>query len=385
MKQIPTSTINRSIEIPLRIFGIWPGLPYISFCRLFWTITVVAVQSFQYRYLITHFYTVDFSDLMDGLSATLGYSQFFSKLIIFWLKQRTFVKILAMMAMDWKKISSDDFSTRVTISKAILSHNFTNFVFGTYSIAITLYCASIFMSNLEATDISTRPLILKMDFPFNSDTRFVYGLVLVIQFFCTVLYGSAAVMLNALLIVLVLHLAGQLEILDKWLSDIISKDNEYRLSVKTIRKIIEKHQNIIIFSKNIKNLYSDIALILFMSDTLIICSIDFLLVRSIGNPDSATILMKFVGFYAAVTSEVFMFCFAGEYLSAKSRAIGDAAYNSQWYQCRFQDSRIILFLIMRSQNQLTITIGKFMDLSFERFLNIMKASASYVSVMLAMY
>ncbi|XP_071643537.1 odorant receptor 4-like isoform X2 [Temnothorax longispinosus] len=305
MKQIPTSTINRSIEIPLRIFGIWPGLPYISFCRLFWTITVVAVQSFQYRYLITHFYTVDFSDLMDGLSATLGYSQFFSKLIIFWLKQR--------------------------------------------------------------------------------DTRFVYGLVLVIQFFCTVLYGSAAVMLNALLIVLVLHLAGQLEILDKWLSDIISKDNEYRLSVKTIRKIIEKHQNIIIFSKNIKNLYSDIALILFMSDTLIICSIDFLLVRSIGNPDSATILMKFVGFYAAVTSEVFMFCFAGEYLSAKSRAIGDAAYNSQWYQCRFQDSRIILFLIMRSQNQLTITIGKFMDLSFERFLNIMKASASYVSVMLAMY
>ncbi|XP_018364802.1 PREDICTED: odorant receptor 22c-like [Trachymyrmex cornetzi] len=94
--------------------------------------------------------------------------------------------------------------------------------------------------------------------------------------------------------------------------------------------------------------------------------------------------MKSLGFYLIMNFEVFMFCFAGEYLSSKSRAIGDAAYDSRWYQCRFQDSWIILFLIMRSQNQLTITVGKFMDLSLERYVSIIKASASYVSVMLAL-
>lgn len=112
-----------------------------------------------------------------------------------------------MMAMDWKKNSSADFSARVRTNKAILSQNFAKTVFGIFSIAITLYTASVFTfdtSNLEETDISMRPLILKMDFPFNNNnTRFVYGLVLVTQFFCTVLCGCTVVMLNVLLVVLV--------------------------------------------------------------------------------------------------------------------------------------------------------------------------------------
>ncbi|XP_025073193.1 odorant receptor 67c-like [Pogonomyrmex barbatus] len=146
-----------------------------------------------------------------------------------------------------------------------------------------------------------------------------------------------------------------------------------------IRKIIKKHQNIIIFSKSIENLYSHIALVLFLSDTLIICGLGFILVTSIGKSNATTIIIKSLGFYLIMNFEVFMFCFAGEYLSVKvsingasnyNKEIGDAAYDSHWYQCKIQDSRIILFLIMRSQNQLTITVGKFMDLSFERFISV---------------
>lgn len=47
--------------------------------------------------------------------------------------------------------------------------------------------------------------------------------------------------------------------------------------------------------------------------------------------------------------------------------MGDAAYDSLWYESDSRDSRIILLLLMRSQNQLTITIGKVMNLSLERF------------------
>ncbi|KAL6254501.1 hypothetical protein P5V15_014554 [Pogonomyrmex californicus] len=388
MEQTPTSTINRFVEIPLRIFGIWPGSPYIAFYRLFWTIVLAVAQFFQYRYFVTHLRTIDLADLMDSLSATLGFSQFVSKLVIFWLNQRTFEKILAMMAMDWKKNSNADFNMRVIISKAVLSHNFSNFVFGAFSIAITLYSITVLTfdtNNIEKVDISMRPLILKMDFPFNNDTRFVYGLILILQFLCVVICGSAVVTVNTLLIILVLHLSGQIEILRKWLTEIFSRENEYRPSLIMIRKIIKKHQNIIIFSKSIENLYSHIALILFLSDTLIICGLGFILVTSIGKSNATTIIIKSLGFYLIMNFEVFMFCFAGEYLSVKSKEIGDAAYDSHWYQCKIQDSRIILFLIMRSQNQLTITVGKFMDLSFERFISIIKASASYMSVMLALY
>jgi hypothetical protein len=88
MEQTPTTTINRAVEIPLRIFGIWPGSPYIAFYRLFWAIVFVAAQTFQYRYIITNLYTDDFPDLMDGLSASLSFSQFFFKIVMFWLNQR---------------------------------------------------------------------------------------------------------------------------------------------------------------------------------------------------------------------------------------------------------------------------------------------------------
>lgn len=88
MEQTPTSSINRTVEISLRIFGIWPGSPHIPFYRLFWTITLVVAQTFQYRYVIKQLDAVEISDLMDGLSATLSFSQFLSKLTIFWLNQR---------------------------------------------------------------------------------------------------------------------------------------------------------------------------------------------------------------------------------------------------------------------------------------------------------
>lgn len=84
----------------------------------------------------------------------------------------------------------------------------------------------------------------------------------------------------------ILHLTGQIEILNKWLTEIISKENKYRLNLKMIRKIIEKHQDIIAFSKNIETLYSDIALILIVSDTLIICCIGFVLV-TVSNHDES--------------------------------------------------------------------------------------------------
>ncbi|XP_043681049.1 uncharacterized protein LOC122635189 isoform X2 [Vespula pensylvanica] len=67
------------------------------------------------------------------------------------------------------------------------------------------------------------------------------------------------------------------------------------------------------------------------------------------------------------------------------KAIGEAAYTCTWYELRPNESRYFLLLILRSQKRLTITIGKFMDLSLECFASILKASASYVSVLYAMY
>ncbi|XP_014480017.1 PREDICTED: uncharacterized protein LOC106747184 [Dinoponera quadriceps] len=106
---------------------------------------------------------------------------------------------------------------------------------------------------------------------------------------------------------------------------------------------------------------------------------------SLNEPNAAAILVKCIMFYISMNFEVFLYCYAGEYLSAKSKLIGDAAYDSLWYNVAAKNRRIVLFVVLRSQKRLTITCGKVMDLTLERFTSVMKASASYISVLLAMY
>ncbi|EFN80192.1 Odorant receptor 2a, partial [Harpegnathos saltator] len=89
----------------------------------------------------------------------------------------------------------------------------------------------------------------------------------------------------------------------------------------------------------------------------------------LGTDDGIRMLVKTSFFYVAMTMESFIFCFAGEYLSNKSKTVGDAAYESLWYVLKPRDCRILLLMIMRSQRRLTITAGKFMDLSLQGFAN----------------
>ncbi|KAL2731699.1 odorant receptor 63a-like isoform X2 [Vespula maculifrons] len=106
---------------------------------------------------------------------------------------------------------------------------------------------------------------------------------------------------------------------------------------------------------------------------------------SFDSDQGTVILAKTLPYYTVVNLEAFVLCFAGEYLTSKGKAIGEAAYTCTWYELRPNESRYFLLLILRSQKRLTITIGKFMDLSLECFASILKASASYVSVLYAMY
>lgn len=80
---IPTNTVCLSVELGLRLIGMWPGT---SVLRRFLYISVMAVfQVFQYRYLIAHFSFFseqDLSLLMDALSTTMAYSLLFFKLVV---------------------------------------------------------------------------------------------------------------------------------------------------------------------------------------------------------------------------------------------------------------------------------------------------------------
>lgn len=73
-----------------------------------------------------------------------------------------------------------------------------------------------------------------------------------------------------------------MDILRCWLNELVPRGNEERSeSVNvTTSKIIRKHQRIISFSEYIEDLYTYIALMQFTSNTVLICSLGFLIVTA---------------------------------------------------------------------------------------------------------
>ncbi|EZA57532.1 ObirOr5-V3 [Ooceraea biroi] len=382
---IRKSTINRTTEIMFTLFGIWPGTSCIQIRRIFWFITIIIVQFLHYRYLLTHFYSDDLFNLMDCLSSFLAYAKVMTKFIVFWFNQRKFIETLAMMAEDWNDCPNNEISMQETICKAKLSDRIANAIIILHTLSVVTYGTRIILADVDITDsTSIPPYIHKVELPFDVNTQRAYKMVLITQFTYLIMCSWAAGAVNALLLTLILHIGGQVDILRCLLTDLVSKEDGRKRTIVTTGEIIRKHQKIINFSQNVENLYTYIALLQFASNTIIICSLGFLIVCAIGTPDATQQIIRSVLFYIITNLEAFIFCFAGEYLNNKSKAIGVAAYNSAWYNLKPEDGRILSFIILRSQKQLTLTVGKMMDLSLEYFASIMSASGSYLSVMLAM-
>jgi len=81
-----------------------------------------------------------------------------------------------------------------------------------------------------------------------------------------------------------------------WLMQLVPRRNEdkHKSVAATISKIIQKHQKIISFSRNIELLYSYIALLQFVSNTIMICFIGFVIVTVSNTIKYKTIIILLI-------------------------------------------------------------------------------------------
>jgi len=82
------TSISTSVEIGLRLIGIWPSLPYGTIIWFAYMMSLVFALYFQYAYIFGRFDVNDILNLIDALSITLAYSLGFLKLISLWSNRR---------------------------------------------------------------------------------------------------------------------------------------------------------------------------------------------------------------------------------------------------------------------------------------------------------
>ncbi|KAL0120385.1 hypothetical protein PUN28_008214 [Cardiocondyla obscurior] len=280
-----TNTVCAPIKFGLRVIGIWPE-SYNFLYRIFWTISLGLAQIFQFKYIIICIKTANFLDLVDSISTTLPYSLLCLKLIILWYNQGLFNNILTSMSRDWESWIGDTVTfnmrtmrtMRIMMNKTILSYRCSLLIIGVYSIAVVVYVSVIINYNNNDNDRKENQLFLKMEFPFFYDFFPVYEVVMFVQFIQLLSNASIIGMLDALILTLIFHVSGQIDIMCQGLDDFFSKDFKHKSYKNMKSAIICRHQNIITFSNNIESLFSYIALMQFLTNTLVICCIAFMIV-----------------------------------------------------------------------------------------------------------
>ncbi|XP_032669827.1 odorant receptor 22c-like [Odontomachus brunneus] len=379
-----TSTISPSLKSGLRFLKVWPDVPYAAVFRLIYMLFILIVQYFQYLYVFAHFKLSELQNLVDSLAPTLDTSLTIMKLVMFWKNHRVVSDILTSMDTDWRECVKVDQHLDTMTEKASVSHFCSNALLSFNTFVAVFYYVSDYtfavMHFAKDDNDTSRPFPMKILFPFEAQQSPIYEFLVVVLFLHAMLNVYTLTILNALIITLVLHASGQIDIICQEFQTTSEKVSYH----EKIGMLIEKHNQIITFSENLDELFSFMALMQIFWDTLVICSLGLLLIMSVHNEVNFA-LVRTIFAYGAIMMEIFIFCFAGEYLSLKSRSLVDAAYDSLWYNMSSSQGKNILFVIMRSQKQLTITAGGITNLSLETFANIMKASASYVSVLNAMY
>lgn len=82
--------------------------------------------------------------------------------------------------------------------------------------------------------------------------------------------------------------------------------------------------------------------------------------------------------------QLYLYAYAGDALESRTEEIAQAAFHSFWYQSRGRTARDLILIICRGNSSYHVTAGKFVFMNIFTFKEILKSSASYLSVLRVM-
>ncbi|KAF3054483.1 Odorant receptor 412 [Nylanderia fulva] len=327
-----TTFMSPSFKFGLRLLGVLPGVPYSTVYWLIFMSNMLIMQYFQYLYVYNHFKMSELSNLVDSLPATIDYTLTVFKMTILFLRRRVLHQLLTAMNNDWRDCANVEQHLYVMNVKA--------------NIYVTFLLQRYGATSLKFEQSPLFELIIVY--------VFLHFLLLLYTF--SVLNGISRKRANRNYLSRVQHISKNFLLMGS--------------SAHILGLPIYRHNKVISFSCNIEKLVSFIALMQVGWNILVMCTLGFIIVISINNDAGVMALIKPIFAYVAVTIEPF-----NHLLCRRSTSIADAAYESLWYNMPLKQSKT-------TGNH---TAGKIVDMSFETFSSIIKTSASYISVLHAMY
>ncbi|XP_077266956.1 odorant receptor 47a-like [Temnothorax americanus] len=179
---------------------------------------------------------------------------------------------------------------------------------------------------------------------------------------------------------LTMHMCGQFAILQKNFTELSCKKFSYRTKLATLLK---RHYQLMYLSHYLERTFTLVILAQLFMSVLVLCVEGFLILLSLEMNDTITAAKHSV-FIVAMLVQLFLYCFAGQTLEFQSKGLAYAIYKPPWYTFDLSMMKNLPLIILRTANPQQLTAGKFVAINLMTFKEILKSSASYLSVLRVM-
>ncbi|XP_072759906.1 odorant receptor 4-like isoform X2 [Anoplolepis gracilipes] len=315
-----------------------------------------------------------FDSLTTGAAAALA----LTRLITPRIHREELLEIVISMTDDWatqkdkrmrwimKKYAT--MSTRVTALTFIL----VGIIVGVYaSMAISVISGKKH-DDANASDKSHENHEVQSCVFRSESSRQVFMIIQAMQMLIT---GISTFGTTSFFFGLAMHLCAQFDVLSVKLSEF--RVNEAH---RAIAEAVQRHCQLIRLANCMEESFNaNILMYLFVTTTLM-CIDGFMLIVALrlGN---LSMIIHFASVLLLMMIQLSFYTFAGDCLEMRSTALSYATYDCDWYELPANIARDFQIILMRASIPHQLTAGKFLPMNMITFKDILKSTASYLSVL----
>ncbi|KAK0096369.1 hypothetical protein PV326_005683 [Microctonus aethiopoides] len=375
-------------QLLLKPLGIWPAIKQRSFIENLVATVLVIICSFLLAFVMLPglflFVKVKSVAIKIRLAGPLsfclmGVMKYCS--LIYDLKNLN--GCIKQIIADWRELrSSDDRDIMISYAKygRVGATICAFFMYGSgvfYAIILPNLSGNIKSSNNE----TIRPFAYPSYYGFfDPQASPAYEIIFSVHCCCAFVMHSVTSATCSLGVVFVMHACGQLEIIIRWLDDLVGgKKNNGNLNER-LSMVIKKHVQTLKFISNVEKVLCVICLIEVVGCTFNICTVGYDLLLQWGDNDAIGIITYTI-LLISFTFNIFLFCYIGERLTEQCEKVGETTYMIEWHRLPEKKALGLKLTIVTAQNPVIITAGKIVDLSLNSFCHIMQSSLAYLNLL----
>nr|QNL14955.1 olfactory receptor 11 [Aulacocentrum confusum] len=388
-------------RLGLKVCGIWPNLQLTHWRKNLKTFRVMIAT------MIVIFFTTipssialiqvwgDLTLIIDNLIINLPFLTAIVKLVVLWYKEEELCRLFNEIHEDWIRPKSSA-EREIMIKNAKIARFITIFAYILVIWVIALHHLPFWVAGLiprtttNLTDIPGRGLVMQTIYFHDITDSPNFELTALGQIMSSLVAGSSYTTVDCVFGMLILHVSGQLELLKLRIENMCNDYQDFitrepRIFTKFIRIVAKLHIKLIRFVETMESIFSLMLLEQFTAFAIIFATEGFHLISIfVGDVKGTFATMNFaVSYFFYALFLIFLYSAAGEFLIENSQAVYSAAYNSQWFNLEARDMSQMIMVIIRAQKPLVVTAGKFAPISLRTFSSLIKTSAGYISMLLA--